>query len=61
MNLAIEMAYPCAETTEILLQKAFREAKSLGVDRAILNDETREDILAKAEGEANSVKKESKL
>jgi len=61
MNLAVEMVYPCSETTDILLQKAFREAKSLGVESAILTDETKEDILAKAEMEANSVKKESKL
>ena len=31
VNLAIESAYPTADTTELLLQKAFREAKKDGI------------------------------
>lgn len=61
MNLAVEAAYPTVETTELLLQKAFREAKAVSVEYAILTPETVEEILAKSEREALSVKKEAKL
>ena len=61
MNLAIESAYTTAETTEILLQKAFRESKTLGLEQNIVNDVTRDDILAKADRQAQSVKNEAKL
>ncbi len=60
-NLAIEAAYPCSETTELLLQKAFRESKTLGIEQDILTDETRDEILAKSERQALSVKKEANL
>ncbi len=61
MNLAIEAAYPTADTTELLLQKAFRDAKAVGVEMNIMTEETRGDILAKAERQAQSVKTEAKL
>ncbi len=61
VNLAIESAYPTADTTELLLQKAFREAKTLGLEQNIINDVTRDDILAKADRQAQSVKNEAKL
>ncbi|NQV91612.1 50S ribosomal protein L10 [Candidatus Woesearchaeota archaeon] len=60
-NLAIEAAYPTADTTEVLLQKAFREAKAVGVEQCILTVETRDEILAKAEAQAHSVKTEAKI
>ncbi|MDP3990481.1 MAG: 50S ribosomal protein L10 [archaeon] len=60
-NLAVECAYPTAETVEILLQKAFREAKAVAVDGAVLNDETKDEILARSEQQALSVKKEANL
>jgi large subunit ribosomal protein L10 len=60
-NLAVESAYPTKETTEILIQKAFRDAKGLAVESAILNDVTSSEIISKAEREALSVKKESKF
>jgi large subunit ribosomal protein L10 len=55
-NLAIECAYPTAETTEFLLEKAFKEAKALALDREILADATAGEILAKAEHQALAVK-----
>lgn len=61
MNLAIEAAYPCAETAESLLQKAFREAKAVAVEGAVLNDDTRDELLARSEAQASSVKAEANL
>jgi len=60
-NLAIEAVYLTADTTEVLLQKAFREAKAIGVEQCILTEETRNEILAKAEAQAHSVKTEAKI
>lgn len=60
-NLAVECAYPTAETAEVLLQKAFREAKAVAVDGAVLTDETKDEILARSEQQALSVKKEANL
>ena len=56
MNLAIEAAYTVPETTELLLQKAFREAKALALEQDIITDITAEEILAKAERQAKSLK-----
>lgn len=55
-NLAMECAYPTSETTELLLQKAFREAKTVALEGNVLNDSTKEEILVKAEAQALSVK-----
>lgn len=56
MNLAIEVAYPSADTIELLLHTAFRDAKALFVEQNILTDLTAGEILAKAEREALAVK-----
>ena len=56
MNLAIEAAIPTADTTELLLQKAFRDAKALALEQDILTDLTAGEILGKAERQALSVK-----
>ena len=61
MNLAVEAAYLTTETTEILLQKAFREAKAVGVEYAIVNKETSDEILARSERQALSLKREANL
>ena len=60
-NLAVEAAYLTGETTEVIIQKAFREARILGIEQNVLNDLTRDEILAKAERQAKSVKTEAKL
>jgi len=60
MNLAVEAVYPTSETTELLLQKAFREAKAVGVEYAIMNKETSDDIIARSERQALSLKHEMK-
>ncbi|MBS3165634.1 50S ribosomal protein L10 [Candidatus Woesearchaeota archaeon] len=61
INLAIEAAYPTTDTAEMLVQKAFRDAKAVGVEGAIMTEETRDDILAKSEAQAESVKNEAHL
>lgn len=61
INLAIECVYLTKETTEILIQKAFREAKAVAMEAAILNDNTKEELLARSEQQAFSLKKEANL
>lgn len=56
MNLAIEAAYPTKETTTLLIQKAFRDAKGVGVSQSILAKELVSDILARAQMQMLSVK-----
>lgn len=61
INLAMEAAYVTSETTELLLQKAFREAKTLAIEQNIINEETQNEILAKAEAQALSIKEEGNI
>ncbi len=61
INLSIEASYPTSETSELILQKAFREAKAVALQGAIITEETRDEILARAESEAHSVQKEANL
>ena len=61
MNLAMDVGYLTKETTAPLVQKAFREAKAVAIEAAIINDTTRDELLAKSEREALSVKKEANL
>ena len=58
-NLAVEIAYPTKGTTSFLVQKAFKDAKGLGVSRGIMTKELAGDILAKAHREMLSVKEAS--
>lgn len=60
-NLAMECAYPTSETTELLLQKAFREAKAVALDQNIVNEATAGEILAKAENQALAIKEEGHI
>jgi large subunit ribosomal protein L10 len=60
-NLAIEMVYLTKDTTETLLQKAFRESKAVAIEGNILADAVVNELLAKAEAQAKSVKDEAKL
>ena len=56
MNLAMEAGIFTSETSELLIQKAFREAKAVAIEAAYLTEETRDEILARAESEANLVR-----
>jgi large subunit ribosomal protein L10 len=58
-NLAVESCYLTAETTELILQKAFREAKALSVESSFLTPETTDELLAKSEQQALSIKEEA--
>ncbi len=61
INLSVEIAYPTADTRELLIQKAFRDAKAVALEANILADAVIGEILAKAESQAASVKKEANL
>lgn len=56
MNLAVEISYPTADTIQILIQKAFNEAKFLALEESILTDATTEEIIGKIEREALALK-----
>lgn len=60
-NLAMEIAYLCSETVEVLLRKAFQEAKALALEQEIITDLTAEELLGKAELQAKAVQDASKL
>ncbi|MBN2126854.1 MAG: 50S ribosomal protein L10 [Candidatus Diapherotrites archaeon] len=55
-NLAVNSVYFCNATTELLLQKAFREAKAVSVEANIVNSATIGDILGKAQRTAKLIK-----
>lgn len=57
INLAIEAAIPNNNTVELLIQKAFRDAKALAIQQKILAKEIINDVLAKVNQEALSLKK----
>jgi len=57
-NLAMEAVYLSKDTSEPLLQKAFREAKAVALEGAVLEPELMEELLAKAEREAMAVESE---
>lgn|SRR3989344_747717 len=61
MNLSVEAAYPTSENTEILIQKAFRNAKTIGVECAIMTKETGEEIIARSERQALALQREANL
>ena len=42
MNLAIECVYLTEETTELLVQKAYRESKAVGEESKLLNEEAQQ-------------------
>jgi len=58
-NLAVEAAYPAKDTIQVLVQKAFRDSKGLGVSKGIMVKELVGDILAKAHREMLGVKEAS--
>ncbi len=54
-NLAVEAAIPLPETTELLIQKAFREAKAVAKEANIPTKETIGEMLALAEAQAAEI------
>ncbi len=55
-NLAIEVAYPAKDTIQVLVQKAYKDSKGLGVSKGILAKELVSDILATAHRQMLGVK-----
>ncbi|MCF7798816.1 50S ribosomal protein L10 [Candidatus Woesearchaeota archaeon] len=54
-NLAIHSAFPTTETTPVLIQNAFADAKALAISEDILTDLTVGDTLAKAHNQMMGV------
>lgn len=61
INLAIDSAIITPETTELLIQKAFKEAKALALEKHLLTDETKYEILGKVEAQARFLKEAANL
>ena len=61
MNLAVETCYLSKDTTDTILQKAYRDAKAVAMEAAYLTEETKEELLARSEQQALSVKEEANL
>ena len=55
-NLSVEAGYLTKENVEIVVQKVFRECKAVAEESGFLADVVVEDMLAKAEGSAKSLK-----
>ncbi|MBI1968564.1 50S ribosomal protein L10 [Candidatus Woesearchaeota archaeon] len=55
MNLAMEAAFPAAETIEMLFQKAFRDAKALALEQEIMTDLTAGELIEKGERQAHAL------
>ena len=60
-NLAIEAGIFNKDTTEFMVQKAFRDSKAIAKEANILADAVIGEILAKAEMEVQSVKSEANI
>ena len=55
-NLAYNSGFPTADTTEMMITNAFREAKTLALEINFVSKETIEEILAKAKRQADALK-----
>jgi large subunit ribosomal protein L10 len=55
-NLAVEIAYPADDVVELLIQKAFRAAKSVALESGVVSKDTIDEILGKGEREAAALK-----
>lgn len=61
VNLSVEISYPTALTRELIIQKAYRQAKSLALEACFPADAVVEELLAKANAQATTLKSEAKL
>ncbi|MBW3010683.1 50S ribosomal protein L10 [Candidatus Woesearchaeota archaeon] len=60
-NLAMNAGILTKETTELMITKAFNDAKALALAQDIMADAVMEDLLAKANAQMQSVKQNAKL
>ena len=58
INLSVNTGYPTKESIEIMIQKAFIEAKAVGLECNILDKGIIEDLLKKAEMQAKALQAE---
>jgi len=61
LNLAVDIAHATPETVEILLTKATREAREVGLDGGITAPDLIFDVLSRAERQAHSLKSEANI
>ena len=61
MNLAVKVGYACKDTIKALIRKAYSDASALADSQDILTNENVGKILAKAEAQANVLKKKVKI
>ena len=61
VNLSVEIGYPTQLTREIIIQHAFRQAKSLALETGFPADAVVEELLARANAQAMALKSEAKL
>jgi len=61
LNLAVEAVIPTADTTPLLLQKAWREARSIALESGLLAEGLAEDVLGHLYNVAAGMKEELKL
>jgi large subunit ribosomal protein L10 len=59
-NLAVEVGYYTKDTVDMLVPKAFNEAKALALEANIMADAVAEELVAKAEAQGKSLKDEIK-
>ena len=55
-NLAMDIAYPTKETTELLIQQAFREAKAVALEAGVVSKDTIDQMLGQGERAAAALK-----
>ena len=55
-NLAVEVGYLCTDTVEVLVQKAYNDSKALALETNFMADAVVDNVLAKAEAQASSLK-----
>ncbi|MFH1211684.1 MAG: 50S ribosomal protein L10 [Candidatus Woesearchaeota archaeon] len=59
MALAVESGYACEESIKPMLEKAFRDAKALVLEKDIFADLLAKELLAKANAEASALKEKA--
>ena len=57
----MEVGYLTTETTELLLQKCFKDSKAVAMEGNIMADAVTEELLAKAERQMLALKTEAKI
>tara|TARA_B100000315_G_scaffold252012_1_gene287896 strand:+ start:3375 stop:4775 length:1401 start_codon:yes stop_codon:yes gene_type:complete len=60
-NLSIEIGYPTKDNINMMVGKAFRDSKAVGLEAGILADMIKEEVLAKVEAGAKALKEEANI